>query len=161
MVYTTLGSGVSVGLPFLSCMSRVSYALTEKLLGTRIVISNTLCDRVLFEEKLCKTCHCCRVVGQFGAPEPLSRFVPSTAPRQDISADLLGPLPTGKSILVVVDCFSRFFKVAVLKSTTSAKIIGAIHPKFAQFGVPCSLWTHNGPQLVSEEFETFLQTQGH
>lgn len=163
---------------------------TELLLpGMRIVISNILRNKVLQiaqegrqgivktktrscskvwwpkidsdVETLCKACHCCQVEGQLGAPEPMPRFVPSTAPWQDISADLLGPLPTGKSILVVVDYFNRFFKLAVSKSTTSAKIIGAIHPIFAQFGVPCSLWTDNGLQFVSEEFETFLQTQGH
>lgn len=153
---------------------------TELLLpGMRIVISNILCDKVLKiaqegrqgivktktrscskvwwpkinsdVETLCKSCHCCQVEGQLGAPEPMLRFVPSTAPWQDISADLLGPLPTSKSILVVVDYFNRFFKLAVSKSTTSAKIIGAIHPIFAQFGVPCSLWTDNGLQFVSEE----------
>ena len=163
---------------------------TELLLpGIRIVISTILRDKVLKiaqegrqeivktmtrscskvwwpkidsdVETFCKACHCCHVEGQLGAPEPMPRFVPSTAPWQDISADLLGPLPTAKSILVVVDYFNRFFKLAVSKSTTSAKIIGAIHPIFAQFGVPCSLWTDNGLQFVSEEFETFLQTQGH
>ena len=61
---------------------------------------------------------------------------------------------------MVVDYFSRFLEVAVLKSTTSAKIIQAIHPIFARFGVPYSLQTDNGPQFGSEEFETFLQTQG-
>ena len=111
-------------------------------------------------EKLCKTCHGCQVVGEFGAPEPMSRVVPPTAPWQDISADLLGPLPTGESILVVVDYFSRFLEFAVLKSTTSAKIIEAIRPLFARFGVPYSLRTDNGPQFAPEEFETFLQTQG-
>ena len=71
----------------------------------------------------------------------------------------LGPLPTGGSILVVVDYFSRFLEVAVLQSTTSAKIIEAIYPIFARFRVPYSLRTDNGRQFVSEEFETFLQTQ--
>ena len=54
-------------------------------------------------EKLCKACHGCQVVGEFGAPEAMSRVLPPTAPWQDINADLLGPLPTGESILVVVD----------------------------------------------------------
>ena len=111
-------------------------------------------------EKLCKACHGCQVVGEFRAPEPMSRVLPPTAPWQDISADLLGPLPTGESILVVVDYFSRFLEVSVLKSTTSAKIIEAIHPIFARFGVPYSLRIDNGPHFVLEEFETFLQTQG-
>ena len=65
-----------------------------------------------------------------------------------------------ESILVVVDYFSRFVEVAILKSTTSTKIIEAISPMFARFGVPFSLRTDNGPQFVSEEFESFLQAHG-
>ena len=130
------------------------------LRGTRIVIPNVLRDRVLRiaheghqgivkmktrlqskvwwpkmdsdVEKLCKTCHGCQVVGEFGAPELMLRVVPPAAPCQDISVDLLGPLPTGESILVVVDYFSRFLEVAILKPTTTANIIEAICPIFVR-----------------------------
>lgn len=61
---------------------------------------------------------------------------------------------------MAVDYFIGFLEVAVLKATTSAKIIEAIHPMFARFGVPYPLRTDNGPQFVSGEFETFLQKQG-
>ena len=61
---------------------------------------------------------------------------------------------------MVVHYFSRFLKIAVLKSKTSAKITKVIHPIFARFEVPYSLRTDNGPQFGLEEFETFLQTQG-
>ena len=46
-----------------------------------------------------------------------------------------GPLPTGESITVVVDYFSRFAAGAIYKSTIQAKIIEAIFPIFARFGV--------------------------
>lgn len=58
-------------------------------------------------EKLCKTCHGCQVVGEVAVPEPMPRVVLSTAPWQDVSADLLGPLPTGEDVLVVVDFFQQ------------------------------------------------------
>ena len=61
---------------------------------------------------------------------------------------------------MVVDFYGRFLEVAILKSTTSAKIIEAITLMFARFGVPFSLRTDNGPQFVSEEFESFLQAHG-
>ena len=111
-------------------------------------------------ENLCKVCHGCQVTSSCGPPDPMSRVLPPSAPWQDCSADLLGPLPTGESILVVVDYYSRFLEVAILKSTTSVKIIEAITPMFARFGVPFSLRTDNGPQFVSEEFESFLQVHG-
>ena len=42
---------------------------------------------------------------------------------QEIAVDLLGPLPTGEHLLVVVDYFSRWMEVDVLRSTTSAAVI--------------------------------------
>lgn len=111
-------------------------------------------------EKFCKVCHGCQVTSGFNPPEPMSRVLPPSAPWQDCGADLLGPLPTGESILVVIDYYSRFLEVAILKSTTSAKVIEALAPMFARFGFPFSLRTDNGPQFVSEEFEAYLRTNG-
>lgn len=111
-------------------------------------------------EKFCRICHGCQVTSGFDPPEPMSRVFPPSAPWQDCGADLLGPLPTGESILVVVDYYSRFLEVAIMKSTTSSKVIEALAPMFARFGFPFSLRTDNGPQFVSEEFEAFLRTNG-
>jgi len=111
-------------------------------------------------ENLCKVCHGCQVTSGCDPPDPMSHVLPPGAPWQDCSTDLLGPLPTGESVLVVVDYYSRFLEVAVLKSTTSTKIIEAITPMFVRFGVPFSLRTDNGPQVVSKEFESSLQAHG-
>ena len=93
-------------------------------------------------------------------PEPMSPVLPPSAPGQDCCVDLLEPLPTGECILVIVDYFSRFVYVAILKTTTRTKLIETISPMFARFGVPLSLLTENGPQFVSEEFEAFLRVHG-
>ena len=90
----------------------------------------------------------------------MSRVLPPSVPWQDCTPDLVGPLPTGESILVVVYYYSRFLEVAILKYTTSTKIIEAIAPMFAIFGVPFFLRTDDGPQFVSEEFESFPQVHG-
>ena len=125
------------------------------LRGTRIVVPKVLRDRVVRlaheghqgvvktkyrlrskvwwpgmnrdVENLCKICHGCKVMSSCDPPDPMSCVSPPSAPWQDCAADLLGPLPTGESILVVVDYYSRFLEVAILKSTTSAKIIEAIN----------------------------------
>ncbi len=54
-----------------------------------------------------------------------------TQPCQDLAADLLGPLPTGEYLLVVVDYFSRYFEVAITKSVTSSKLINCLEAMFA------------------------------
>ena len=93
-------------------------------------------------DNLCKVCHGCQVTSSCDPPDPKSRVLPPSAPWQECSANLLvRPLPTGESILVVVDYYNRFLEVAILKSTTSIKIIEAITPMFARFGVLFSLRT--------------------
>ena len=58
----------------------------------------------------------------------------------------MGPLPTGESLLVVVDYYSRYYEVVVMRSTTTPKIITALEEIFARFGYPYSLKADNGPQ---------------
>ena len=105
-------------------------------------------------------CHGCQVSSSCDPPDPMSRILSRSAPWQDCSVGLLGPLPTRESILVVVDYYSRFLEVAILKSTTSTKIIKTITPMFVRFAVPFSLRTDNGSQFVFKEFESFLQADG-
>ncbi|PFX23411.1 Transposon Ty3-I Gag-Pol polyprotein [Stylophora pistillata] len=84
-------------------------------------------------ERMCKSCRGCQVVGQFQVPEPMKRVKPPTGPWQDIAIDLKGPLPTGESLLVVVDYYSRFYEVnghverqnrTLLKSLKVARVKG-------------------------------------
>ena len=107
-------------------------------------------------EKLCKRCHGCQAVSEYSAPQPY----PPSGPWQDCAADILGPLPSGENLLVIVDYYSRYFEVVILRSTTSTKVINSLQPIFARFGVPCTLKTDNGPQFFSEEFKAFLVENG-
>ena len=54
-------------------------------------------------EKLCRSCHGCQEVSEYAPPEPMARAFPPSGPWDDCAADILGPLPSGKSLLVVVD----------------------------------------------------------
>ncbi|PFX27132.1 Uncharacterized protein K02A2.6 [Stylophora pistillata] len=66
-------------------------------------------------EKLCRSCHGCQVVSEYAPPEPIARAFPPSGPWEDCAADILGPLPSGESLLVVVDYFSRYFEVVILR----------------------------------------------
>ena len=111
-------------------------------------------------EDVCRRCHKCQVVDNTPQSTPMRRSRLPTQAWQDCSADLMGPLPSGEDLLVIVDYYSRYFETVVLKSVTSAKIIEALKPIFARWGFPCSLRTDNGPQFVSEEFQQFLLAHG-
>ena len=110
--------------------------------------------------QVCKSCHGCQVVGEFCAPEPMQRVEPPSGPWQDVAIDVLGPLPSGENLLVVVDYYRRFFEVVIIHSTTYRKMIEALTPIFTRYGYPFSLKSENAPQFVSEEFENFLATHG-
>ena len=104
-------------------------------------------------EKLCRSCHGCQVVGELCALEPMQRIEPPTGPWQNVAVDLMGPLPTGESLVVVVDYYSCFYEVGILRSTTVDKVIDFLGPVF-------SVKSDNGPQFVSQVFKDFLVEHG-
>ena len=111
-------------------------------------------------EGVCKTCHGCQLVSQPLKPESMVRTELPSAPRQHLAADLLGPLPSGDYVFVVVDYYSRFFEMEFTKSTTSEKIVSMLSKIFVTHGLPLSLRTDNGPQFVSDYFEKYLEENG-
>lgn len=111
-------------------------------------------------EERCKKCHECQLVSQPNPPEPIKTTDLPTEPWQDVAADLLGPMPSGENVLVIVDYFSRFYEIEIMKSVTSDKIIDSLEPIFARYGFPLSVKTDNGPQFKSEMFENYLKQNG-
>ena len=111
-------------------------------------------------EDYCKRCHGCQVVSEHHPPEPMARTILPNGPWQDCAADLMGPLPNGESILVIIDYFSRYYEVAFLGSTTTERIIESLIPIFSRLGSPVTLKTDNAPQFISTEFKEFLQEYG-
>ena len=57
-------------------------------------------------------------------------------------------------------CFSRWVEVDIIKSTTSDRTIKCLDKQFSRFGVPSTLRTDNGPNLVSAEMEEYLNEMG-
>ncbi|KAL9987013.1 hypothetical protein ACROYT_G001247 [Oculina patagonica] len=90
----------------------------------------------------------------------MSRTELPSAPWQHLAADLLGPLPSGDYVFVVVDYYSRFFEMEFTKSTTSETIVSILSKIFVTHGLPLSLRTDNGPQFVSDYFEKYLEENG-
>ncbi|KAK3093815.1 hypothetical protein FSP39_020533 [Pinctada imbricata] len=111
-------------------------------------------------EKHCKNCYGCQLVGQPSKPEPMSRSELPSGPWQHLAADLLGPLPSGDFIFVLVDYYSRWFEIEVTKVTTSEKITRILSKMFVTHGLPVSIQTDNGPQFISEHFRSFMQLHG-
>lgn len=111
-------------------------------------------------ERRCNVCHGCQLVSQSPPPEPMKRTVLPKAPWQDVAADLLGPLPGGEYLFVVVDYYSRYFEIDILKSILSRNIIDSLDRMFAMHGIPESMKTDNGPQFISVQFRNYMRING-
>ena len=111
-------------------------------------------------ETMVKACLPCQSVAGKSTAEPLRPAMMPDRPWQDVHIDLCGPFPSGESLLVCEDACTRWPEVAILRSTTSAAIIGCCRNIFAVHGLPEKVMTDNGANLASEEFENFLETQG-
>ena len=111
-------------------------------------------------ENYCKQCYGCQLVGQATKPEPMKRTELPSGPWQHISADLLGPLPSGDYIFVLVDYYSRWFELEFTKSTTSERITQIMSKMFVTHGLPISCRTDNGPQFISDHFKQFMLELG-
>ncbi|KAL5510419.1 hypothetical protein EMCRGX_G005959 [Ephydatia muelleri] len=64
----------------------------------------------------------------------------------------------GIYFLVVVDAYSKWPEVRVMRSTTTQHTMEVLSDIFATHGLPRVLVTDNGPQFTAKEFSDFLKT---
>ncbi|XP_037970244.2 uncharacterized protein K02A2.6-like [Plutella xylostella] len=106
-------------------------------------------------ENICKACKGCILVSAPSPPNPLKRRDLPSEPWVDIAIDLMGPLPSGDYILVVVDYYSRYKEVKICRTITSAEMIGLLKDIFSRLGNHVSITADNGRQFCSEDFKSF------
>ena len=73
--------------------------------------------------------------------------------------DYAGPVD-GKMILVVIDAHSKWIEAIPLTTATALTTIQQLRKLFAQFGIPDTLVSDNGPQFSAMEFQEFCRTNG-
>lgn len=74
--------------------------------------------------------------------------------------DILGPLPSGDSLLVVIDLYSRYRFVEVLRQTSTADILKKLKPILIRLGFPDVLLTDNAANFSSSEMKEFCLRYG-
>ena len=110
--------------------------------------------------KRCSHCTIHSLQSDKPALEPICNI--ETEPYKKISIDITGPSETlrGRTLLTIIDYYSRYPEVYVLSRGTTAEIVQCLTESFARFGIPNAIVSDNGSVFVSAEFETFVKSLG-
>ncbi|KAK3752456.1 hypothetical protein QZH41_007498 [Actinostola sp. cb2023] len=113
-------------------------------------------------EEMINQCLPCQAANHNSSPacEPLKMSPLPQGPWQELSIDFCGPFPNGDYLLVVVDEFSRFPEIEILRSTSAKAVIPHLDSIFARQGIPDVVRTDNGPPFNSENFQMFATHLG-
>ncbi|XP_033122517.1 uncharacterized protein K02A2.6-like, partial [Anneissia japonica] len=77
-----------------------------------------------------------------------------------LAADFYGPLPSGEHLLVVIDEYSRFPEVEIVRSLAAKTVIPVLDKLFSSRGIPDKFKTDNGPPFNGDEFKAFARGLG-
>ena len=182
------GSWDSAPKPYLPVRNELTFIGHVVLRGTRIIVPQALRKRVVNlaheghqgvvktkerlrtkvwwpgmdrdAERRCTECYGCQLVTKNVPPPPVKPTMLPKQPWEEVAVDLMGPLPTGEHLLVLVDYYSRWMEVDVIRTTSSKTIIHRLDAQFARHGLPRGLRTDNGSNLVSKEVEEYLKEMG-
>ena len=81
-------------------------------------------------------------------------------PWQKVHADFYGPLPMGKYLLVLIDRYSRYPEIEIVRSTKASVVLPKFDKIFATHTIPLFITAYNGPPLNSEAYRRYLRTLG-
>lgn len=97
-------------------------------------------------------------------PEGLMSSQWATAPMEELSVDIIGPLPPTprghKYLLVVIDKFTKFPELFPLRAATSAKVLECMLQVFCRHGTPVAITSDNGKPFVSTLWRNLLKHWG-
>jgi len=96
---------------------------------------------------------------------PMAKKPIEERPFQKLYLDFLGPYPRSKlghtSLLVILDSFSKFVFIKPLRKANANSVINyLIESVFCTFGVPETIFSDNGKQFLSKEFQDCLEAYG-
>ena len=91
---------------------------------------------------------------------PVQMTALPTHPWKSLRIDFCGPFPTGEMLFVMIDEYSRFPEVEIMKSTTTQSVILCMEKIFATHGIPEKITSDNGPPFHSHELKEYMQLKG-
>ena len=106
-----------------------------------------------------KDCTLCQQTRNLPATAPIQPWEFPKRPWSRIHIDYAGPFQ-GHMFLVVVDAYSKWLDVRLVKNATSAATISVLRSLFATHGIPELIISDNGSAFTSAEFQNFAKQNG-
>ena len=111
-------------------------------------------------ESAVKGCVPCQANTNRSNMEPLAMSTLPAGPWQKLSLDFCGPLPSGDTLLVMQDEYSRYAVVEILRKTAVDAVIPVVDKIFSEYGFPKEVKTDNGPQFKSASWSNYMKNSG-
>lgn len=109
-------------------------------------------------ESYAKSCMACQLHQGTPSQVKLSKWKPTSSFFERVHIDF-GQL-NGTTFLVLIDSFSRWMDVKIMRRTDCLSVIGVLRNIFAYFGLPSMLVADNGPPFNAENFRSFCKNNG-
>lgn len=132
-------------------------AKTKELIRSKVWFPK-MNDKVETAVRQCFACQCT----YNGHPhlEPMQMSNMPVGPWRKLSVDFLGPLPSGEELMVLVDEYSRYPVVEIVRSVSANNVIPVLDKVLTTFGYPEVIKSDNGPPFNSEAFSSFAKHSG-
>ncbi|XP_058024066.1 uncharacterized protein K02A2.6-like [Ahaetulla prasina] len=104
-------------------------------------------------------CQACQETRPLPPTAPIREWEKPQGPWSRIHIDFAGPFH-GQTFLVVVDAFSKWLEIILMKSMTAEAVISVLRHLFVTHGLPDTLVSDNGPQFTVTLFERYLAEEG-
>ncbi|XP_048767688.2 uncharacterized protein K02A2.6-like [Ostrea edulis] len=112
-------------------------------------------------EEAVKNCASCQTLTpEFRSVEPYKMSELPSGPWENISIDFCGPLPSSDYLFVMVDEYSRYPIVEIVKSVSARSTIPVLDKVISTFELPKTVKSDNGSQFQSYEFKQFVENMG-
>ena len=107
-------------------------------------------------ETMVKNCNKCQQSQPSPPSAPMQPWSWPTRPWSRLHVDYAGPIG-GRMVLVVIDAHSKWIEAIALKTASAQTTIQQLRKLFAQFGIPNTIVSDNGPQFAALEFQKFVK----
>ncbi len=111
-------------------------------------------------DSVVSSCSDCATVSKDERIRPLHMSELPDRKWQCLSVDFGGPYPSGHYCFVIIDEYSRFTVVEIVKSTSAKNVIPVLDKVFSMFGIPEVMKSDNGPPFQSHEMRAFMEKYG-